>query len=277
MLKAKTLVRELTIVIITIIFLTIMIISNSNKQYTNNENYKTTITGLLMKADNINIGIVGSEDVGVKALKTVEDKYVSKINKKEIKNVIIDNKITYEKVACYDEELCNSDEISNKIIEYNNTHNKKLITFTVIKENEAVPVLKPVVVKQVYLNQALHTPTVGWLSSGFGERDGTMHKGIDFAANTGTPIEAVLEGVVTYSGAMGTFGKLVILKHNNNMETYYAHCNSLYVKVGEKVDKGQHIADVGNTGKSTGPHLHFEIRINGNSIDPLKYSLNKQY
>ena len=273
----KVLGKEITIVIITIISLTIMIISNNNRVYTNFDNNNNKITGLLMKADNIKIGIVSTEDIGKKAIKTVEEKYLSKINRKEIKDVVVNNKITYEKVECYEEELSSSDKISSKIIEYNNTHNKKIISFTLIKENEAVPVLKPVVIKQVYLNQSLHTPTVGWLSSGFGERDGVMHKGIDFAANCGTPIEAALDGKVTYSGTMGTFGKIVILQHNNNMETFYAHCNKLYVSVGENVVKGQHIADVGSTGNSTGPHLHFEIRLNGKSVDPLKYSLNKQY
>ncbi|MPM99592.1 hypothetical protein SDC9_146784 [bioreactor metagenome] len=129
----------------------------------------------------------------------------------------------------------------------------------------------------VTLNSALHTPTIGWLTSSFGVRDGVMHKGIDLAANLGTPVEAALDGKVSFSGILKGYGKVVKVNHGNGMETIYAHCNKLYVNSGEEVKRGDHIADVGSTGDSTGPHLHFEVKINGNPVDPLKYGNNKQY
>lgn len=114
-------------------------------------------------------------------------------------------------------------------------------------------------------------PSRGRLSSRFGMRWGSMHKGIDIANSIGTPIYAADGGVVTFSGKNGSFGNLIIINHENGYETYYAHCSKLLVSKGERVYKGQHIANVGNTGRSTGPHLHFEVRKNGTPVNPLSY------
>ncbi len=112
----------------------------------------------------------------------------------------------------------------------------------------------------------------GTISSGYGSRWGSFHKGIDFAAPAGTPIYASDSGKVIYSGYnSGGYGNLVIVEHNNGDQTYYAHCSKLYVSVGTSVSKGQHIAGVGTTGDSTGNHLHFEIRKNGNPVNPANY------
>lgn len=109
------------------------------------------------------------------------------------------------------------------------------------------------------------------ISSKFGWRWGRNHNGIDFAASTGTKIYATDGGTVTYSGYKGSFGYMVIINHGGNYESYYAHCSKLLVKKGDKVFQGQNIALVGNTGNSTGPHLHFEIRYLGNPKNPFNY------
>lgn len=112
----------------------------------------------------------------------------------------------------------------------------------------------------------------GTLTSNYGSRWGSFHRGLDIAASAGTPIYAAASGTVTYSGYNnGGFGKLIIIDHNNGYQTYYAHCSSLYVQVGQKVSKGQNIAGVGSTGNSTGNHVHFEIRSNGTPINPYNY------
>ena len=112
----------------------------------------------------------------------------------------------------------------------------------------------------------------GTLTSNYGSRWGSFHRGLDIAAPAGTPIYAAASGTVTYSGYnQGGFGKLIIIDHNNGYQTYYAHCSSLYVQVGQKVSKGQNIAGVGSTGNSTGNHVHFEIRSNGTPINPYDY------
>lgn len=122
-------------------------------------------------------------------------------------------------------------------------------------------------------------PVTGAISSGFGWRvhpitgERKLHKGVDFAAPTGTPIFASSDGVVTYAGwSEDGYGNVVELRHDNGTLTLYAHANSVYVSKGQTVRKGQAIAEVGTTGRSTGPHLHFEIQLDGRTaVDPMDY------
>lgn len=114
-------------------------------------------------------------------------------------------------------------------------------------------------------------PTRGRLSSRFGMRWGRMHSGIDIAASKGTTIRAADGGIVTFAGWKGNYGLAIIIDHGQNKSTLYAHCNEVFIKKGTKVYKGQKIASVGSTGRSTGPHLHFEVRLNKKAQNPLKY------
>ena len=98
-----------------------------------------------------------------------------------------------------------------------------------------------------------------------------LHTGIDIPAPTGTPAVAVANGTVIYSGVQGTYGNTVMIKHDNGLVSLYAHNSSLVVRVGDKVKKGQVVSKIGSTGRSTGPHLHFEIRVNGTAHNPLSY------
>ena len=118
-------------------------------------------------------------------------------------------------------------------------------------------------------------PSNGKLTSRFGSRWGRKHNGIDVSAAVGTNIYAADSGKVIYSQYNnGGFGYLIQIDHGNGIVTYYAHCNELLVPEGTVVAKGDVIATVGNTGRSTGPHLHFEVRVNGTPVDPGEY-LNK--
>ena len=116
-------------------------------------------------------------------------------------------------------------------------------------------------------------PIDGIVSSEFGQRDvdnpivSKNHTGIDIAADTGTKIQAAMEGKVTISSTVGDYGYHIKIE-NEDVSTLYAHCSKLYVKEGDFVNKGQEIAEVGSTGKSTGPHLHFEIMRGSNYINP---------
>jgi murein DD-endopeptidase MepM/ murein hydrolase activator NlpD len=114
-------------------------------------------------------------------------------------------------------------------------------------------------------------PANGSVTGGFGMRWGRMHEGIDISAPTGTPIWAAAAGTVIYAGWLGGYGNLVVLDHGNGLATAYAHASVILVAVGQEVAQGETVALVGSTGHSTGPHLHFEVRVNGVAVDPLLY------
>jgi len=114
-------------------------------------------------------------------------------------------------------------------------------------------------------------PVSGSVTSGYGTRWGRMHEGIDIAAPSGTPIAAAAAGTVIYAGWMGGYGNLVVLDHGNGLATAYGHQSSIAVANGQTVAQGQVVGYVGSTGHSTGPHLHFEVRVNGAPVDPLGY------
>lgn len=117
----------------------------------------------------------------------------------------------------------------------------------------------------------------GWISSYYGRRSDPItgkkafHDGIDFAGRMGTEVVAVASGVVTWSGKRYGYGRLIEVNHGNGLVTRYAHNDEDLVKVGDRVEKGQVIALMGNSGRSTGPHVHFEVLKNGRHINPMKY------
>ncbi len=108
----------------------------------------------------------------------------------------------------------------------------------------------------------------GVITSRYGLRSRNNHKGIDIGAPTGTPIYAAEDGIVTYSGWYYGYGYLIKVQHANGYETYYGHCSKLACNAGDTVSKGTLIGYVGSTGNSTGPHLHFEVRVNGTNYNP---------
>jgi murein DD-endopeptidase MepM/ murein hydrolase activator NlpD len=123
-------------------------------------------------------------------------------------------------------------------------------------------------------------PTTGWVSSKFGYRVSPFtgrkefHKGLDIATRKGTPIIAPADGIVTFSAKKWLIGKMLTIDHGYGMVTRYGHIHKLMKKKGDRVKRGELIALVGNTGRSTGPHLHYEVRINGVPVNPTKYILD---
>jgi murein DD-endopeptidase MepM/ murein hydrolase activator NlpD len=114
-------------------------------------------------------------------------------------------------------------------------------------------------------------PVSGPVTSGYGWRWGRMHEGIDIAVPTGTPVSAAASGRVIYAGWMGGYGNLVVIDHGAGLATAYGHNSSIAAGSGSSVSQGQTIAYAGSTGHSTGPHVHFEVRVNGSAVDPLGY------
>jgi murein DD-endopeptidase MepM/ murein hydrolase activator NlpD len=137
---------------------------------------------------------------------------------------------------------------------------------------------------EVQKNLLAHTPAIrpaaGWVSSRFGYRQSPFtgkrefHKGLDIANRIGTPIVATADGTVTYSGKKGLFGNFVVIDHGHGLITRYGHIGELKVGVGDAVKRGRIIALMGNTGRSTGPHLHYEVRLNGVPVNPTAYIQN---
>ena len=106
------------------------------------------------------------------------------------------------------------------------------------------------------------------ISSRFGWRSSGYHYGIDLAAPLGTDLVAAESGTVTYADWLGAYGYLIRIKHNDEYETYYGHCSKILVNVGDTVEKGQLIGKVGSTGRSSGPHVHVEVRYQGTPLNP---------
>ncbi|VEN73936.1 Metalloendopeptidase [Candidatus Desulfarcum epimagneticum] len=123
-------------------------------------------------------------------------------------------------------------------------------------------------------------PVKGWVTSKFGYRKSPytdlreFHKGLDIAARKGAPIISSANGVVSFAGRKGLLGKVVVIDHGHGMVTRYAHTDKILVKRFQKVKRGDVIALVGNTGRSTGPHLHYEVHLNGVPVNPHKYIMN---
>ncbi|MEJ8552761.1 LysM peptidoglycan-binding domain-containing M23 family metallopeptidase [Tepidibacter sp. Z1-5] len=142
----------------------------------------------------------------------------------------------------------------------------------IVEDAQDKIVLKGTKKKPTYIaSGAFSNPTRGTLSSKYGRRWGKNHTGIDIAAPKGTPIKASDGGTVVFAGTQNGYGKLIIINHNNGYKTYYGHCSSLVATKGQKVAKGDVVAKVGSTGRSTGNHLHFEVRKNNVPLNPTGY------
>ncbi len=131
-------------------------------------------------------------------------------------------------------------------------------------------VLKNTLPNSSPIDAAFNSSSFGWRLDPFNGHK-AFHEGLDFTAASGTMIYAAASGIVSFADQTPDYGKIVKIDHGSGLETRYAHASKLLVKVGERIQKGQEIAEVGTTGRSTGPHLHYEIRLDGNPLDPRKY------
>ena len=189
-------------------------------------------------------------------------------------------KIKYETEFEYNDKMYKTEKKTKvtgangerKVVANEVKHNGILVEKEIVKEEILQNPTTEVIIKgtkeppKTVATGAFSMPTRGTISSRYGMRNGRMHRGLDIAAKTGTAINAADGGKVVYAGYRGAFGNLVEIDHGNGFKTRYAHCSKILVKVGDKVYKGQHIANVGNTGRSTGSHLHFEVLKNGKKL-----------
>ena len=130
----------------------------------------------------------------------------------------------------------------------------------------------------------IHTPSIwpvqGWVTSGFGFRTNPftgltqMHEGLDIANRIGTPVIAPADGIISDTGKDSTYGNVIVISHGFGINSRFNHLSKILVRPGQRVKRGDKIAEVGTTGKSTGPHLHYEVRVNGIPVNPLRYIVN---
>lgn len=167
---------------------------------------------------------------------------------------------------------------SDANISYDNETTAELISQIDQKTQSLQDLISKVAARLDYLNSIPSAyPVYGTITSPFGMRKSPFgygsefHPGIDISVPVGTPVKAAGKGVVTYAGWLTGYGNAVIIDHGYGIESVYGHNSEILVKVGQSVKRGDIIAKSGNTGRSTGPHVHFEVRVNGNPIDPMKY------
>lgn len=217
--------------------------------------------------------------------------YETSVNEEGLLNIDIKVKETVEEEIPADTIVVNDDTMYlGQIEEKLGESGKKLVFKEVVYSNEGVS-YSTVLKEQVLAfpqNTVIHRgsknpydygiaflsrPTRGgFTTSNYGARWESFHKGMDIAGNVGDDVMAAIDGEVTYAQYNdGGYGNLIMIKHANEMVTYYAHLSNIYVSVGDKVAKGNVIGLVGNTGFSTGPHLHFELRVGGEPVNPAKY------
>ena len=163
-------------------------------------------------------------------------------------------------------------------ISYDNETTAELISEIDQKTQNLQDLISKVAARLDYLNSIPSVyPVYGTTTSSFGTRKSPFgygsefHPGIDISVPVGTPVKAAGKGVVTYAGWLSGYGNVVIIDHGYGIQSVYGHNSQILVKVGQTVKRGDIIAKSGNTGRSTGPHVHFEIRVNGNPVDPMKY------
>lgn len=134
--------------------------------------------------------------------------------------------------------------------------------------------------KEVLVHTPSLWPAMGWVTSGFGFRANPftgltqMHEGMDISNRVGTPVIASADGIVSDTGNDWAHGKIVVISHGFGLISRYSHLSKISVRVGQNVKRGDKIAEVGMTGKTTGPHLHYEVRLNGIPVNPMRYILN---
>lgn len=194
-------------------------------------------------------------------------------NLKEKKSSNIDNISIVEKYETEIKELVTQEEAISKLY----VEPVKVVTVaktSTKKSTGSVNTATTTSSAKANIGISLIRPVSGTITSRFGVRSSvrsSAHTGLDIATSTGTPIAAAASGTVSFSGYKGSYGYMVVITHSNGIQTYYGHCSKLYVNAGESVSQGQTIAAVGSTGNSTGPHLHFEVRVNGVAYNPQNY------
>lgn len=207
------------------------------------------------------------------ALNNEEKLYVSTFEEAEevVSGLKEKNSNNVESLSIQEKYSTEKKEMTDKETAISNLYEEKKVVVATTNTSSGVVTKAKVGSGYKSIGISFIKPVTATITSRFGARWGTTHKGLDLGAKTGTSIKAAASGTVTFANWSGTYGYLVIISHGNGVQTYYAHCSSILTKVGATVSQGDIIAKVGSTGHTTGPHLHFEIRVNGVAYNPEYY------
>lgn len=227
------------------------------------KNSKTSVSAVLMKSDGKKIGVLANENEMIKVLDAAKNEYKNRNKTEDIK---LDNHITYTKEIDNINDVNTVDEIVKKIKE---DSSNSLICFS--KEQESISVQSSNLSRASTKINLLQFPAKGSITSPFGMRWGRMHNGIDIGASMGDPIYAAMDGKITCAEWEDGYGKVIKIDHGVGIQTIYGHCSSIDVSVGQTVKRGDKIGLVGSTGNSTGPHVHFEVRVEDVPQNPITY------
>ena len=223
--------------------------------------------------NNKEYGTLAKTEEGKEVLKKVADAYLTKnnIDSKDVISIDIKANIDYKDTTNNISKIDSTDKVAGKILKENDTIIKEKIleeaSDTLVYKGTKNPIQDGVAFLQ-------HPTRGGNITSNFGFRWGKNHNGIDIAHNIGDPIYSAFNGVVKECTCETGYGNKILIQHDDGIQTLYGHLSEFCVKAGDVVKKGDLIGKVGNTGRSTGSHLHFEVRVNGTSVDPTKYIIN---
>jgi len=236
----------------------------------NDQKLKTEMTGILTELEH--------NRVLISHISQVDEKFRKLLKLGDRKQVMIYNGVNgpAEEDDNYFSQVLqeNNDELVNKI-----NQNLKETTGAAAQQSASFQEINSYLNKQRSILAATPSiwPIKGWITSGFGKRASPLtgepgrHYGVDIANEVGSPIRATADGLVVYAGWETGYGRVVVIEHGYGFSTRYGHCSVIDVKVGDTVKRGQVISYVGSTGRSTGSHLHYEVRIHGVPVDPEKY------
>jgi murein DD-endopeptidase MepM/ murein hydrolase activator NlpD len=227
------------------------------------KNSRTSIPTVLMKSDGREVGVLANESEMIKVLDIIKNEYKEKDKDGTFK---LNNRITYVK---QDTNIKDTSTIEDAIKIIKENPSNPLICFS--KEKEANGVQNVSLSRSSSVTSFVSFPSKGTITSPFGMRWGKMHNGIDIGAPMGDPIHAAMDGKVVYAKWEDGYGKVIKIDHGVGVQTVYGHCSNIDVNEGQQVKKGENIGKVGSTGNSTGPHVHFEVRVDGAPQDPIKY------
>ena len=251
----------------TLGYLKVILSSNSISDFLNN----VYIVQEVVEQDKQMLKELESDKKEIEEKKETLDKNIKE--EKVIKDELVKDKESLE------EDKAELEKLKQELVEEEETLEKELqeIAAQAAKDSNESASNDSTNSNAVISNGSWPVPGYSRISSPFGYRIhpvlgvNKLHTGIDIPAPTGTSAVAVASGTVIYSGYQGSYGNTVMIRHDNGLVSLYAHNSALVVNVGDRVEKGQVVTKIGSTGRSTGPHLHFEIRVNGTPQNPLNY------